>query len=106
VLHAQWSAESTPPPSGSEEKQRGQGDFIMAARDPRCRSGAHLLRLLALGIPCLVVGCGVGGDSSKPAPVETSLAKKAQEHLGGYKQQMIEYNKAQAKAKAEGKKSP
>ena len=29
----------------------------MAAHDPRCRMGAHLLLVLALGIPCLVVGC-------------------------------------------------
>jgi hypothetical protein len=69
--------------------------------------GAHLLLLLAFGIPCLMIGCEGGGGGSQPAAVDTSLAKKAQEHLGGYKQQMIEYNKAQAKAKAaETKKSP
>jgi hypothetical protein len=61
--------------------------------------------MLALGIPCLVVGCG-GGDSSKPAPVDAAQAKKAQDYMANYRQQMIEAHKAKAKAKAAGKTSP
>jgi hypothetical protein len=67
--------------------------------------GAHLLLTFALGIPCLAVGCG-GEDSSKPAPVDAAQAKKAQEYMANYRQQIIEDNKAKAKAKAAGKTSP
>jgi hypothetical protein len=67
--------------------------------------GARLLFLLALAIPCLVVGCG-GEGASQPAPVDAGLGKKAQQYLGGYREQMIEANKAKAKATAEAKKSP
>ena len=78
----------------------------MAAHDPRCRMGAHLLLMLALGIPCLVVGCG-GGDGSKPAPVDAAQAKKVQKYMANYREQIIaELTKAKAKAKAAGKKSP
>jgi hypothetical protein len=65
--------------------------------------GAHLLLVLALSIPCLVVGCGDGGGD-KPVPVDTAQVKKVQEHFAGYRDQMVEANKA--KAKAEAKKSP
>jgi hypothetical protein len=82
-----------------------KGDFIMAVHDPRYRMGAHLLLVLALGIPGLVVGCGAG-DSDKPAPVDAVQAKKAQAYMAGYRDQIIADNKAKAKAKAEGKKSP
>jgi hypothetical protein len=75
----------------------------MAAGDPRCRMGAHLLLVLALGITCLVVGCGGGDDGSKPVPVDAALAKKAQEYMAGYREQIIADNKAKAKAKAEAK---
>ncbi|HZW32540.1 MAG TPA: hypothetical protein VFF52_17635 [Isosphaeraceae bacterium] len=77
----------------------------MAAHDFRCRMGAPLILLLALGIPSLVVGCG-GQDTSKPAPVDTATAKKAQQYMANYREQMIEANKAKAKAKASGKTSP
>ena len=77
----------------------------MAAHDSRCRMGAHLLLMLALGIPSLVVGCG-GGDSSKPAPVDAEQGKKAQQYMANYREQMIEANKAKAKEKAAAKKSP
>jgi hypothetical protein len=91
-----------PPPSQPDEGHDDQGDFIMAAHDPRCRIGAHLLLVLALGIPGLVVGCGVG-EGSKPAPVEAETAKKAQQHLAGYRDQMVADNKAKAKAKADAR---
>jgi hypothetical protein len=77
----------------------------MAARDPRFRMGAHLLIMLALAIPWLVGGCG-GDESAKPAPVDAAQAKKAQEYMANYREQIIADNKAKAKAKAEAKKSP
>jgi hypothetical protein len=61
--------------------------------------------MLAVAMPCLVAGCGDGGDS-KPAPVDAALAKKAREYMANYREQIIADNKAKAKAKAEGKKSP
>ena len=75
----------------------------MAAHDPRCRMGAHLLLVLALGIPCLIVGCG-GGTDSKPAPVDAEQGKKIQKYMSDYGEQIIADNKAKAKAKAEGKR--
>ena len=78
---------------------------MMAARNPRCRMGAHLLLTFALGIPCLAVGCG-GEDSSKPAPVDAAQAKKAQQYMASYRDQMIAANKAKAEAKAAAKRSP
>jgi hypothetical protein len=78
---------------------------MMAAHDPRRRVGAYLLLLLALVLPCPEAGCG-GADSSKPAPVDTAQAKKAQEYMANYRDQMVTHNKAQAKAKAAAKKSP
>ncbi len=77
----------------------------MSAHDPRCRMGAQLLVALALGIACLVVGCE-SGDSSKPAPVDAAQGKKVQEYMTSYREQIIADNKAKAKAKAAGKKSP
>jgi hypothetical protein len=67
--------------------------------------GAPLFLVLALITPCLVAGCG--GDSSKPAPVDAEQAKKVQQHLGGYREQLIAEAKsqAQAKTKAAEKKS-
>jgi hypothetical protein len=64
-----------------------------------------LLIVLALAIPGLAVGCG-GNDSSKPAPVDTTQAKKAQDYMRNYREQIIADNKAKAQAKAAGKKSP
>ena len=61
--------------------------------------GAVLLLVLVFGIPCLVVGCGTG--DSKPAETTAEQGQKIQQHFGGYREQMIEANKA--KAKAEGK---
>jgi hypothetical protein len=78
----------------------------MAAGDPRCRMGAHFLLVLALCIPCLLVGCGGGDGGSKPAPVDAAQSKKVQQYMAGYRDQIIADNKAKAKAKAEAKKSP
>ena len=78
---------------------------MMAAHDPRCRVGAFFFFLLALGIPCWVIGCG-GGESSQMAPVDAAQTKKAQQYLSNYREQMIAENKAKAKAKAVGKQSP
>jgi hypothetical protein len=47
----------------------------------------------------LLPGCG-DGDSAKPAPVDKAQMKKAQEHLGSYREQMIAANKGKTKAKA------
>jgi hypothetical protein len=61
--------------------------------------------MLALVIPCLVGGCE-GGADSKPAPVDTAQAKKAQQYMQNYGEQIRAENAAKAKAKAEAKKSP
>ncbi len=76
----------------------------MAAHDHTCRMGALLLLVLAVGIPCLVVGCG-GGESDKPAPVDAEQGKKVQQYMAGYREQIVADNIAKAKAKAESKKS-
>jgi hypothetical protein len=76
----------------------------MAAHDPRYRMGTPVLTTLALIIPFLVAGCG--GDDSKPAPVDAVQAKKAQQYMQNYREQIIADNEAKAKAKAEAKKSP
>jgi hypothetical protein len=72
----------------------------MLARDPRCRMGAHLLLVLAFGIPCFVVGCGEG--DSKPAPTSEEQGQKIQKYMSDYGQQI----KAVNKAKAAEKKTP
>jgi len=77
----------------------------MAAHDSRRRIGVLAIAVLALAIPCLAAGCG-GRDEAKPAPIEAAQAKKAQDYMANYREQMIAENKAKAKAKAEGKKSP
>jgi hypothetical protein len=77
----------------------------MAAHAVKNRMKAHLLLMLALGIPGLPVGCG-GADADKPAPVDAAQGKKAQEYLGSYREQMIAANKAKTKGSAESKKSP
>jgi hypothetical protein len=78
----------------------------MAAHDSKCRVGAYLLIVLALAIPCLAAGCG-SGDASQPAPVDAAQAKKAQQYMANYKEQLIAEakNQAKAKAKATEKKS-
>jgi hypothetical protein len=78
----------------------------MATHNPRCRMGAHLLLMLAFGIPCSVVGCSAG--DSKPAPTTEAQGKQIQQHFAGYREQLISEAKSQAKAKANnsGKKSP
>src|SRR4051794_19594606 len=96
-LRAHRSTASMPPPSHPEEEHHGQGGFIMAAHDPRCRVGAPLLTMLALVVPCSMAGCG-GADGSKPAPVDTAQAKKAQEYMANYRDQMVAANKAKAQA--------
>ena len=77
----------------------------MADHNPRRRMGAYLLFMLALAMPCLVAGCG-DGDGSKPAPVDAAQAKKAQQYMASYRDQMIAANKAKAEAKAAAKRSP
>jgi hypothetical protein len=66
----------------------------VTAQDDRCRMGAHLLLVLAFGIPCLVVGCG-GGDS-KPAPTDAAQGQKIQKYMSDYGQQIKAVNKAKA----------
>jgi hypothetical protein len=104
VLRAHRSGALMPPPTRSESICPGQGDFIMAARDPRRRLGTHRLGMLALGIPCLMVGCGE--DRSKPATVDAEQGKKVQQYMKNYREQIIADNKAKAEAKAAAKKSP
>jgi hypothetical protein len=77
----------------------------MAVHNPKRRMGALFLPVVALMIPWPVAGCGDGGDA-KPAPVDATQAKKAQQYMANYREQIIADNKAKAKAKAEGKKSP
>jgi hypothetical protein len=78
----------------------------MPAVDCTRRWGCRFLLVLALGAPCLVAGCGDAG--TEPAPVAPVQQKKVQEYLGNYRQQMVEANKAKAKAKVNDaqKKSP
>jgi hypothetical protein len=90
---------------GPKMNHLGQGGFMIAAHDPRYRIGALLLFVLALIIPCAMVGCG-GGGGDKPAPVDAAQAKKAQEYMSSYRDQIIAANKAKAQAKAQEKKSP
>jgi hypothetical protein len=97
---------STPTASRPDEKHHDQGDFIMAPGDPKCRMRAHLFLVLALCIPCLVVGCEGGDGGSKPVHVDTAQVKKVQQHFAGYRDQMVEANKAKAKAKAEPTAEP
>jgi hypothetical protein len=77
---------------------------MVAARDLRCRMAAGLPIVLALAVPCLVAGCGE--NSSQPAPVDTVQAKKAQQYMQNYGEQIRAENQAKAKAKAAEKKSP
>ncbi len=78
----------------------------MPADDCTRRWGCRILLILAVGIPCLIAGCGDGG--TQPAAVEPDQQKKAQAYLGGYREQMIAANKEKAKAKVNDtrKKSP
>ena len=69
----------------------------MPAVDCTRRWGCRFFLVLVLGVPCLIAGCGDGG--TQPAPVEPVQQKKVQEYLGNYRQQMVEANKAKAKAK-------
>jgi hypothetical protein len=54
----------------------------------------------------MLAGCGDGGSGSKTAPVDAVQAKKAQEYMKNYGEQMRAENKAKANAKAQPKKSP
>jgi hypothetical protein len=69
----------------------------MSAHDPRCRIGAPLLLVLALGIPCLVAGCGEG--DSRPAPTSAEQGQKIQKYMSDYGQQIKAVNKAKAAVK-------
>jgi hypothetical protein len=100
VLHCRPRAFLTPRPSRPDEERHGQGDFIVSAHNPECRMGAHLLLVLALGIPCLVVGCGEG--DSKPAPTTEAQGEKMQKYMSNYGEQI----KAANRAKAAAKKTP
>jgi hypothetical protein len=77
---------------------------MMAAHDPGRRLGRHLLLTLTLITPCMTIGCG-GEGSAQPAPVDAAQAKKAQQYMQDYRQQIRADNEAKAKAKAGGKKS-
>jgi hypothetical protein len=61
---------------------------------------------LIVAVACLSIlgGCG-GEDSAKPAPIDKSIDKKAQDYMGNYRQQMIEANKGKAKPKDAPRKS-
>jgi hypothetical protein len=73
----------------------------MAAHNPRRRMGAHLLLVLAFGIPCSVVGCGEG--DSKPKPTDAAQGEKMQKYMSSYADQIKAANKAKAKAKPDAK---
>ena len=72
----------------------------MADRTPRCRMGTHLLLMLALGIPCSIVGCGEG--DAKPKPTDAAQGEKMQKYMSNYGEQI----RAANKAKAAEKKTP
>jgi hypothetical protein len=72
----------------------------MAAHNPRCRMGAHLLLMLAFSIPCSVVGCGEG--DAKPAPTTEAQGEKMQKYMSNYAERL----KAADKANAARKKTP
>ena len=69
---------------------------MMAAHNPRRRMGAHLLLVLALGIPCSVVGCGEG---DKPKPTDAAQGEKMQKYMSNYGEEIRAANKAKAGAK-------
>jgi hypothetical protein len=96
-MHCHPRVVLTPPPSRPDEERHGQGAFIVSAHNPECRRVALLPFVLALGIPCLVVGCGDG--DSKPAPTTVEQGQKIQQNFVGYRDRLIEANKATAKAK-------
>jgi hypothetical protein len=97
ALDASGFAPSTPTRARPGAKHRDQGDFIVKAHDDRCRMGAQLLLALALGIPCLVVGCGEGDP--KPAPTDAAQGQKIQKYMSDYGQQIKAANKAKAAEK-------
>jgi hypothetical protein len=69
----------------------------MSAQDPGWRIGAHLILVLALGIPCSVVGCGEG--ESTPKPTDAATGEKMQKYMSNYGEQMKAANKAKAAMK-------
>jgi hypothetical protein len=79
----------------------------MPADDRTRRWGCRFLLVLALGIPCLIAGCGDGGGT-QPAGFDEAQKQKVKEYLGGYREQLIAEAKSKAKAKAKDavKKSP
>ena len=73
----------------------------MAAHNPWRRMGAHLLLVLAFGIPCSFVGCGEG--DAKPKPTDAAQGEKMQKYMSDYGQQIRTANQSKAKAKTEAK---
>ena len=77
----------------------------MLGKDPASRVGGLLLLGLALGIPCLMAGCGGGGSGDRPAPFDPAVAKKNQDLMsGGYGDEIRADYKAKSKARAAAKK--
>jgi hypothetical protein len=50
----------------------------------------------------MLTGCG-GEDSTKPAAIDQTQQKKAQEYMKNYREQIIAASKEQAKAKGKAK---
>jgi hypothetical protein len=76
---------------------------MMSVRQFGRRVEAHLLFILALGIPCFLIGCGDADSGSKPTTISKEQQQQVQQHLGGYRQQLIDEAKKQAQAKAQEK---
>jgi hypothetical protein len=77
----------------------------MLAENPIARGAGRLLLGLALGIPCLMAGCGGGGSGDKPAQFDPEVAKKNQDLMsGGYRDAIYADAKAKGKVKEAAKK--
>ena len=72
----------------------------------RAAGGVAFFSSLCLASPASLLAAVMA--AAQPAPVEPVQQKKVQEYLGNYRQQMVEANKAKAKAKVNEakKKSP
>jgi hypothetical protein len=79
----------------------------MVAKHRSFGRGGRLLLGLALGMPCLMAGCGDKG-SGQPAPVDPAVQEKNRKIMsGGYRQDYLDLHKAEGKSgKAAAKQGP
>jgi hypothetical protein len=68
----------------------------MAAHDSPSLARRRARLLLALGIPCFLVGCGGDDGSNKPATVTGEQVTKAQNYMRSYRDEIRSANKEKA----------